>query len=182
MASSLEGNKIAAAILTAGIIAVGSSVLTDLLYKPHVPKERSYVVAAGGGGEPAATAAAVPAPAEPIAVRLAAADVEAGKAAAKKCVSCHTLEKGGRNGVGPNLWGVVAAPKGHVEGFAYSQALLGTGGTWTYESLDAFIANPKAYAPGTKMSFAGITKPEERANLIAYLRTLADEPAPLPGS
>ncbi len=180
MASSLEGNKLAAAILTAGIIGVGSAVLSDLLYRPHVPKERAFPVAARGGPAPAEEKAE-PARAEPIAVRLAAADVERGKVAAKKCASCHTFEKGGRNGVGPNLWGVVAAKKGHVEGFAYSQALLGTGGEWSYEALDAFIANPKAYAPGTKMSFAGIARPDERADLIAYLRSLADEPAPLPG-
>lgn len=180
MASSLEGNKLAAAILTAGIIGVGSAVLSDLLYKPHVPKERAFPVAALGGAAPAEEKAA-PAPAEPIAVRLAAADVERGKAAAKKCASCHTFEKGGKNGVGPNLWGVVGAKKGHVDGFAYSQALLGTGGEWTYESLDAFLASPKTYAPGTKMSFAGLAKPDERADLIAYLRTLADDPAPLPG-
>jgi cytochrome c len=180
MASSLEGNKLAAAILTAGIIGVGSAVLSDLLYRPHVPKERAFPVVATGGPAPAEQKIA-PAPAEPIAVRLAAADVERGKAAAKKCASCHTFEKGGKNGVGPNLWGVVAAKKGHAEGFAYSQALLGTGGEWTYEALDAFLTNPKAYAPGTKMSFAGIARPEERADLIAYLRTLADRPAPLPG-
>ncbi|MCX7629560.1 MAG: cytochrome c family protein [Geminicoccaceae bacterium] len=180
MASSLEGNKIAGAILTAGIIAVGSSVLThEFLYKPHVPKERAYVVARTGEAAPKEAAAA--APVAPIAVRLASADVERGKAAAKKCASCHTFEKGGKNGVGPNLWGVVDAPKGHVAGFAYSAALTGMGGTWDYEALDAFLANPKAYMPGTKMSFAGISKPDERADVIAYLRSLADRPAPLPG-
>jgi cytochrome c len=182
MASSLEGNKLAAAILTAGIIGVGSAVLSDLLYRPHVPKERAYPVAASGRPTAAAAEKAAAAPVEPIAVRLAAADVERGKATAKKCASCHTFDKGGKNGVGPNLWNVVMAAKGHAEGFAYSQALLGTGGQWTYEALDAFLANPKAYAPGTKMSFAGIPRPDERADLIAYLRTLADEPAPLPGS
>jgi len=182
MASSLEGNKLAAAILTAGIIGVGSAVLSDLLYRPHVPKERAYPVAASGRPTAAAAEKAAAAPVEPIAVRLAAADVERGKAAAKKCASCHTFDKGGKNGVGPNLWNVVMAAKGHAEGFAYSQALRGTGGQWTYEALDAFLANPKAYAPGTKMSFAGISRPDERADLIAYLRTLADEPAPLPGS
>ncbi len=180
MASSLEGNKIAGAILTAGIIAVGSSVIThEFLYKPHIPKERSYLVAQAEQAAP--QEAAAPAPVEPIAVRLAAADVERGRAAARKCASCHTFDKGGRNGVGPNLWGVVGAPKGHVAGFAYSQALIGTGGVWDFEALDAFIANPKAYAPGTKMSFAGIAKPDERADLIAYLRSLADEPVALPG-
>lgn len=181
MASSLEGNKLAAAILTAGIIGVGSAVLSGMLYRPHVPEERAFQVAVAGGA-PAEEAAAPAAAVEPIAVRLARADVEAGKAAAKKCASCHSFDKGGKNGVGPNLWGVVAAKKGHAEGFAYSAALLGTGGEWTYDSLDSFITNPKAYAPGTKMSFAGIAKPEERANLIAYLRSLADSPAPLPGS
>ncbi len=179
MASSLEGNKLAAAILTAGIIAVGSAVVSDLLYRPHVPKERAYpVLTAAVPAEE--TAAPTTAEVEPIAVRLAAADVESGRVAARKCASCHTFDKGGRNGVGPNLWGIVGAKKGHVEGFAYSQALLATGGEWSYESLDAFLANPKAYAPGTKMSFAGIPRPDERAHLIAYLRSLADEPAPLP--
>ena len=100
---------------------------------------------------------------------------------AKKCTSCHGLDKGGANKVGPNLWGVVNRDIGAHEGFAFSEALTGKEGVWDYEQLNAFLANPKTYAPGTKMAFAGVGKDAERADLIAYLRSLADQPAPLPG-
>jgi cytochrome c len=182
MAGSLEGNKIAAAILTAGIVGVGSSVLSGILYHPHELEEPVYRVEAAAGGEGGAAEEA-PAEAQPIGVLLASASAESGEKAAKKCAACHSFDKGGANKVGPNLYGVVNRPIASHEGFSYSEALSGKSGeAWDYEHLNAFLTSPKAYAPGTKMSFAGISKDAERADVIAYLRSLADEPAPLPGS
>jgi cytochrome c len=182
MAGSLEGNKIAAAILTAGIVGVGSAVLAGILYHPHELEEPVYMVEAAapteGEGEAPAEGGGE---AQPIGPLLAAASVESGEAAAKKCAACHSFEQGGANKVGPNLWGVVNRPIAAHEGFSYSAALAEKSEqVWDYEQLSAFLANPKGYAPGTKMSFAGLKKDEERADVIAYLRSLAEEPAPLP--
>jgi cytochrome c len=137
--------------------------------------------AAVGHGEAAAPRTpAAPAPVEPVSPLLAQANVENGQAVAKKCASCHTFDKGGKNGVGPNLWNAVNAPRGHTAGFAYSNQLKSKEGDWTYESLNAWLANPKQYVPGNKMAFAGLPKANERADVIAFLRSKADQPAPLP--
>jgi cytochrome c len=178
MAGSLEGNKIAAAVLTAGIIGVGSAVFAGILYHPHQLEEPVYrIEAAATGGEAAPAAEAVP-----FEELLVAASAESGEKAAKKCAACHSFDRGGANKVGPALWGVVNRPIGAHEGFAYSAALADKGSdVWDYEHLNQFLLNPKGYAPGTKMSFAGISKDAERADIIAYLRSLADEPASLPG-
>jgi cytochrome c len=181
MAGSLEGNKIAAAILTAGIVGAGSSVLSGILYHPHELEEPVYVVeaAAPAGGEAEAPAGGEEA--QPIGPLLAAASAESGESIANKCGACHSFEQGGANKVGPNLWGVVNRPIASHEGFSYSTALSEKSDqVWNYEHLNAFLTNPKEYAPGTKMSFAGLKKDEDRADVIAYLRTLAEEPAPLP--
>jgi cytochrome c len=176
MASTLEANKIFAAILTAGIIASGSGVLSRMLYRPHQLEEPVYKVE--GTAEAAGPAAAEEK--TPLPVLLASADPAAGEKTARKCVSCHDFTKGGPNKVGPNLWGVVDRPVGKHEGFSYSSAMASHGGNWDWESLDHFLTNPKAAVPGTKMSFAGIPKDKERADLLAYLRTLSDNPPPLP--
>ena len=115
-----------------------------------------------------------------LATLLASADPAEGEKVFKKCKACHTAEQGGPNRVGPNLWGIVDRPKGGHEGFSYSDAITGLGGDWTYADLNAFLEKPKDYAPGTKMTFAGLKKPEDRAAVIAYLRTLSDSPKPLP--
>jgi len=184
MASSLESNKIAAAVLTAGVIAMLSGFVAELLYHPHVElEENSYVIAAapadsGAGGAPAEEEKAL----EPIAPLLAAADPAAGEQlAGKQCAACHTFNEGGANKVGPNLYGVVERPIAGHGGFSFSSGLSGhSGDTWTYENLNAFLHGPKNFAPGTKMSFRGFSKPEDIANVVAYLRTLSDSPAPLP--
>ena len=179
MAGSLEGNKLLAAVLTAGIIGVGSAVAAGILYHPHHLEEPVYrvEVAAPAGGEAAPAEAA-----KPIAELLASADVAEGTKIAKKCTACHDLTAGNTNKVGPGLWNVVNRPIAAHEGFSYSDALSGKKDQhWDYDHLNAFLTSPKAYAPGTKMTFAGLPKESDRADVIAYLRTLADSPAPLPG-
>jgi cytochrome c len=128
--------------------------------------------------------AAGPAPmAEPVLQLIAAADVARGEKLSKACAACHSFNPGGANGVGPNLNGVVGGPKNHAAGFAYSGMLQSQGGnTWTYAELNKFLWKPKAYAPGTKMNFIGIKKPEDRAAVIAWLRTQAGSPKGLPSA
>ncbi len=176
---SMEMNKIAASVLLAGVIAMSTGLVANILVHPHKLKESVYKVE---GVAETQTAAAAPAPAAlaPIAPLLAAADVKAGEAQSKKCAACHTFTQGGPNRVGPNLWNIIGAKHAHAEGFAYSNAIKEKPGDWNYEELSAFLANPRTYAPGTKMAFAGLPKAEDRAALIAWLRTLSDSPKPLP--
>lgn len=129
---------------------------------------------------PAADGAAAPAGGGDIVALLASANAENGKAGFTKCKSCHVAEKGKGSTVGPNLWGVVNRKSASLEGFNYSEGLKTKGGDWTFENLSAFLRNPKGYAPGTKMVFAGIKDPAAEADLLAYLATLADTPVALP--
>ena len=175
--NSFEVNKVLGAVLGALLFAAGSGFVAELIYHPRPAGKAGYDLPEP---EPQAAAAAPEAKVEPIAVRLASANVEKGEAGTKACHACHNFEKGGPNKVGPDLYGVVERPKGGHAGFEYSAALKEKGGAWTYDDLDAFLTNPKAYAKGTKMAFAGIAAPQDRANVIAYLRSNADSPKPLP--
>jgi cytochrome c len=176
--NSIELNKIVGAVLLGGFVLLLSSILAKNLVQPqHAGTTAMVAPHEGGEAAPAPTAEDT---LEPVIPLLATADLEAGETAFKKCATCHTIEKGGANKVGPNLWGSVGAPHAHAEGFNYSEALKSKPGSWDYESLNAWLHSPKTYAPGTKMTFAGIKKVEERANLIAWLRTQSDSPLPLP--
>ena len=121
---------------------------------------------------------------EPVAALLASADLAKGEKVGKKCVACHTFNEGGANKVGPGLYGIVDRPMASVDGFGYSSALTAyaDGKSWTYAELNGFLFKPKAHVKGTSMGFAGIKKTADRAAMIAYLRTLAGTPAPLPAS
>jgi cytochrome c len=180
---SWEFTKIAAAVLSALLIIVGGKTAIEVSEASHSTTVVGYKLPVK---EVAAAAAASTATGPAISMAkigpmLASASVESGQGVYKKCAACHTPAKGGANAVGPNMWGIVDRAKASAAGFNYSEAAKAqTGAKWTYESLVGFISNPKGYMPGTKMAFAGIADAQELADLLAYLRTLADTPAPLP--
>ena len=172
-----RSNTIAGWVLGAGIVALGASIVTAEMFHAERPEKMGYPIegvepAPGEGGEAE----------QPIAALLAAADPAKGAGQFAKCSACHTITKGGANGTGPNLWGTVGAPLAHVAGFAYSPALKEKGGNWGWEEMNQWLKSPRDFAPGTKMTFAGIGKPEDRANLIAWMNTQSDSPLPLPAA
>jgi cytochrome c len=176
---SFEINKILGAVLGTCIVLLVTSFTASALFASKPPEKPGFAIAAKeetGAKEPAAAASS-----EPIEKLLQTASVEKGQAAAKVCQTCHTFEKNGPNRVGPNLYGIVGDKRGEDRnGFNFSAAMKGKGGTWTYDDLNKFLTNPKAFIPGTAMGFAGIQKDSQRADVIAYLRTLSDHPEPLP--
>ncbi|TMJ03677.1 MAG: cytochrome c family protein [Alphaproteobacteria bacterium] len=174
---SFEINKILGALLFTCLCLLSLNIAAEAVFHPAKPAKPGFEVAAT---ESTAGPAAAKEPDEPIEKLLASATVEKGANAAKKCAACHTFGKGEPNRVGPNLYGVVGRPKGTEAKFDYSAALKGKGGNWSVDDLDKFLANPKAFAPGTKMSFAGLPRGSERADVIAYLNSKSDNPAPLP--
>jgi cytochrome c len=183
MSHDLEKNKILASILVAGIVAmltgwIASEVTkVEPLEKPAIDIDTSAVESAAGG-------VAAPTGPEPILALLAKADAAKGETLAKACLACHTFGSGEPNKVGPNLYGIINNKKMHKEDFAYSDGMK-TAATkdphWTYQDLNQFLYKPSGYVPGTKMSFPGLKKTEDRADVIAYLRTLAGSPPALPG-
>jgi len=178
--ASLEMNKVAAAVLTAGIVAMLSGFIAKQLVHPEAIHEDAYPIAVPEGQAPAAAAPQEPV-IEPVLPLLANADPAKGQALTKACQACHSFEQGGPNKVGPNLYNIVGAPHAHAEGFNYSSAMQALHDKpWTYSTLNHFIAGPRNYIPGTRMTYAGMRSVEQRADLIAYLRTLSPDPKPLP--
>jgi len=157
-------NTTAGWVLFAGIIALGGWIVSGEAYHAGEVEQGGYALP--GGEESGASGEA----AKPVEFYLASADPVKGEAVFKKCAACHVAAAGGANGIGPNLWAVMGAPIGkHAAGFAYSEVLAGKGGNWDWKSMDAWLASPRAFAPGTKMTFAGLGSPEDRANVIVYL-------------
>ena len=184
--NSIEFTKIVGVLLAVALVVSLSNVIANQIIPQHRGEVRAYVVAAVEAEPQEAPVSVAPESTAPgavsgIAALLAAADPAAGAKAIKKCTACHSLNQGGKNRLGPNLWDIVDRPIASVAGYGYSGALKDKSGeTWSYDNLDAFLAKPKDWAPGTKMSFAGLKKPARRADLIAYLRSLSDSPAALP--
>jgi cytochrome c len=170
-------NTIAGWVLFAGIVALGSSIIAGELLHSERPKTMGYPIAGvAEEGEGGATAA------PPIEARLATADPAKGQQTFNKCMACHNADKGGANQLGPNLWGVIGEPIGQGKGFAFSDALAKKGGNWDWHSLDEWLTSPRGFAPGTKMTFAGLGDPQDRANVIAFLNQHSDSPKPLPAA
>lgn len=178
---SFEYNKIIGAILATVFVVFSISIVSDTLFAAHSPEKPGFIIESAegdGGGEVAAAAGP-----EPIAPLLASADVAAGQKLFARCAACHTDDSGGANKIGPNLWGVVDRPVASHAGYAYSAGMKEHAGqrpTWDYQHLSDFILAPKATVKGTAMNFPGLKKAQDRANLIGYLRSQADSPAPLP--
>lgn len=172
------------ALLGTVFVLMTVSIASESIFRSEKPEKEGYAIVAEGTAEGAAGAETAAVVETPIATLMASADATAGEVVFKKCTSCHTGGKGGANKVGPNLFGVVERPVASHEGFGYSAAMkdFSKGGseTWTYENLNQFLTSPKKFVAGTAMGFAGLKKEEERANLIAYLRSLSDAPVALP--
>ena len=182
MKDPLLVNKIAAAALVALLLLMVVGMVGEGLVAPKPMAKNSYVIATAevgaAGAEAAAPVVAVLAPVAPL---LANANLAAGQETAKKCQQCHNFTKDGPNGLGPNLWGIVGRAAASHAGYSYSSAMQGEAGkAWDYERLNHFMAAPQSLVKGTKMSYAGMPKPEDRANVILYLRSLSDSPAKLP--
>jgi cytochrome c len=167
-------NTIAGWALGAGIVALGASIVTGEMFHAERPEKMGYPIEGveqeGEGGAEAE---------QPIAFFMAAADPRLGEQVFKKCTACHTITPGGPNGLGPNLHGIMGKPLASVAGFAYSADLKGKGGNWDWESMSQWLKSPKGFVPGTKMTFAGLSKPEDRANLMAWMNSQGSN-LPLP--
>jgi len=166
----MQMNKIFAAILIAGIVAMVAGIFSEELF--HVPKLKQDAFPVAGGAPATDAAPVVEAKIDPIEPYLAKADAGKGAQTAKVCTACHSFDKGGPNKVGPLLYGVVGRGRASVDGYAYSDALKAKGGKWDEEELNHFLAGPAKYIPGTKMGFAGLQKESDRADVIKYLETL----------
>jgi len=183
---SYEFNKIASAVIGAGLVTMVISIGGGSLVSPHRLAQPAYPIQAAEPAQPQQQQQQQAPQVEPIAPLLAAADAAAGQRVSQQCASCHTFTQGGRTLQGPNLYGVVDGPKAHAEGFNYSPAMrtaaaqAGDAGKWTYEELNEFLANPQADIRGTRMNFPGLRRAQDRANLILWLRTQHANPPPLP--
>lgn len=178
----MEFNKLFAAILVAGIIGMATGFIAESLVAPEELEQSAYFIDTGAG--PAQVLQEDEVETIPsIIPLLVSADPEAGEGLTRACTACHNFEQGGPNGVGPNNWDVIGSSVGHREDFNYSNTLVSlneAGVEWTYENMNRFLYAPRDWAPGTSMSYAGMSNAEDRANLIAWLRLQASEPVPLP--
>ncbi len=176
--NSFEINKILGAVLGTCLLLLAVHIASGAIFSPPVPAKPGYEIAVKEE-QPGPQAAAKPAH-QPIEALLATASVEHGAQVAKQCTICHNLQEGQGPKVGPDLYGVVGRPVASVPGFNYSAALKAMGGTWTFDALDKWLADPRADVPGTAMTFAGLQSEKQRADIIAYLNTLSPHPLPLP--
>jgi cytochrome c len=177
---AFEVNKIAGAALSALLVIFGSKTVLDIVYKEHKPEKAGWALPITEGPATSGGAAQVAFDPANVVQLLAKANADAGQDTFKRCLQCHTPDKGGRNLVGPNLWGVVGRKVAQVAGFPYSDAMKTHGGDWSWQELAKYLHDPKTAVPGNKMAFPGVKDDAELADLLLYVRKLADNPAPLP--
>jgi cytochrome c len=189
MVDSFEFSKIAGAVLAALLVIFAPKTIIDLWQQGHHVKEAGFTLPAAteqaaapaAGGEAAAGGGVAAFDAAAVVALIGSAKAENGQATFKKCLTCHSADKAAASKAGPNLWNVVGRKKGTREDFGgYSEAMKTKGGDWTLADLAGFVHNPKGWLPGTKMVFQGVPDPQDVADLLAYVRTLADSPAALP--
>jgi len=178
---AFEVNKIVGALLGTMLFAMGINIFAGAIYATHKPAIPGYDLPAAEEAASGA-AAATQEPSEPLPVLLGKADPAKGEKIAQACTQCHIFQKSGPKKPGPPLFGIVGRQVASVDGFGYSSAMKGKGGTWDPEHINEFITNPRKVVPGTAMTYAGLNKPQQRADLIAFLNTLSDNPQPLPKS
>jgi len=177
--NSFELNKILGALLGTCLVLVAMRIAAGAIFAPQAPAKPGYVIAVKE--EQPQTGPAAAAPAEmPIAEALASASPQRGADIAKQCQACHNFQEGQGPKIGPDLYGVVGRKIASVAGFNYSAALKAKNGNWDFDALNTWLTKPSAYAPGTAMTFAGLSSEKQRADVIAYLDSLAANPVPLP--
>ena len=178
---SFEWNKIAGAVLGTALFVMAVRIVGEAIYYVPPPDKPGYhvegVVETASAGTPAAPKEE---PTPDFATVIPAADVAAGQRIAVRCAQCHDWTKGGPNKIGPNLWGIIGRARASHPGFSYSSAMQKKGGSWSYADLFHYLEQPAAFVPGNKMAFAGLPKAQDRIDLIAYMRSWADAPPPLP--
>jgi cytochrome c len=177
--NSFELNKVLGALLGCCLVLVSIHIASGAIFAPAVPAKPGYEIAVKAEASKGGAAAAAPAE-PPIETVLASASVDHGAQVAKQCEACHNFQEGAGAKVGPDLYGVVGRAVASVPGFNYSAALKSKGGTWDFDTLNAWLTKPSAFAPGTAMTFAGLSNEKQRADVIDYLDSLSAHPVPLP--
>ena len=179
---SFEINKIIAAILLTALIVIGIGKFTDILFHIEKPRESAYKIEGLEATEVSASSNLKEKVEEKVDISqlLALGDLAHGEKVFKKCSACHMIASGGKNMIGPNLWGVIGRTAGSVSDYKYSKAMVAYSKQWNFEEMNSYLIKPQAYVKGTKMAFAGLRKEKDRASVILYLNSKSDNPKQLP--
>ena len=177
---SFEINKIIAAVLLIALIVIGIGKISDIAFHVDKPKKSAYKVEIQDDNIISSSKTEKIVEKVDIAALLALGDITHGEKVFKKCSACHMIVSGGKNMIGPNLWGVIGRNAAAISDYNYSKAMIAYGKEWTFEEMNSYLIKPQAYIKGTKMAFAGLRKEKDRASVILYMNSKGDSPKPLP--